>query len=377
MGAGGASVSLDMAALSAAATEETEPEVTRGDTPPYPVNWNPEGVWQHRPLHRKTDDYPRRPTVSRPENLNGKASEKDKSYAERYWSQPLNTTWDELQATVTEGFRINGKLTPCDVAMFPAMSGLVVIDCDVKRYDAKTGFVSSGGTATLELLSPERVEYGYNDLQREVEKLGHSMMELATYVVQTKSGGFHLYFRENPRVKLQNSGHRHDWRVDVIAHNAGSDRSWVAAPPTPGYEVVRDLPVMEIPDWLATWLQGVNRHLPALGRERRTGLNRQTAETRKRALALPIEDGEDESLIGAWVRQELSVVALANQEGGWNLAIYQCTLNLLEGGWDEDAVANTVLKAAKPTSNLESRNAMYTIESACRRHARKVAEGEA
>lgn len=386
MGSGGASVSLNLAALSAAVTEETESEPTRSDTPPYPVNWNPEGVWQHRPLHRKTDDYPRRPTVSRPENLGSKASEKDKAYAERYWSQPLNTTWDELHDTVTNGFRINGKLTPCDVAMFPAMSGLVVIDCDVKRYDATTGFVTSGSTATLETLTPERVEYGYNDLQREVEKLGHSMVELATYIVQTKSGGFHLYFRENPRVKLQNSGHRHNWRVDVIAHNAGSDRSWVAAPPTPGYEVIRDLPVMEMPDWLGLWLQGVNRHLPALGRERRAGLNRQVADVRTRALAATMMPGsagaddadeENESLLGRWVRGELSVVAVANREGGWNLAIYQCALNLLEGGWDEEAVANAVLKAAKPVSNLESRNAMYTIESACRKHARKVAGGEA
>lgn len=340
------------------------------------MNWNPEGVWQHRPLHRKTDDYPRRPTVSRPENLSSKATEKDRAYAERYWNHPLNTTWDELQTTVTEGFRINGKMTPCDVALFPAMSGLVVVDCDVKRYDAETGFVTVGNRATLETLKPEVIKYGFNDLKREVERLGHSMTELATYTVQTKSGGFHLYYRENPRVKLVNSGHRHEWRVDVVAHNAGSDRSWVAAPPTPGYEVIRDLPVAEMPDWLGQWLQGVNRHLPPLGRERRTAVNRQTADVRKRALSLPV-DQVDGDLLGTWVRGELSVVALANQEGGWNLAIYQCTLNLLEGGWDEDAVANAVLKAAKPVSNLESRNAMYTIESACRRHARKVAEGEA
>jgi len=370
-------VSLNLAALSQAATDEPEPEATRADAPPHPVNWNPEGVWQHRPLHRKTDDMPRRPTVSRPENLSSKATEKDKAYAERYWSQPLNTTWGELQDTVTEGFRINGKMTPCDVALFPAMSGLVIIDCDVKRYEAETGFVTVGSTATLETLKPEVVKYGYHDLQREVEKLGHDMRELATYIVQTKSGGYHLYFRENPRVKLVNSGHRHEWRVDVIAHNAGSDRSWVAAPPTPGYEVIRDLPVMELPDWLATWLQGVNRHLPALGRERRQTLNRQVADSRRRALASSVEVEENEGLLGTWIRQELSVVALANQEGGWNLAIYQATLNLLEGGWDEEAVANAVLRVAKPVSNLESRNAMYTIESACRRHARKVAEGEA
>lgn len=374
---GGASVNLNLAALSQAADTEENAEETPSSGVPHPVNWNPEGVWQHRPLHRKTDDYPRRPTVSRPENLSGKASEKDKAYAERYWNHPLNTTWDELQVTVTDGFRINGKMTPCDVALFPAMSGLVIIDCDVKRYDAETGFVTTGSTARLEELKPAVTKYGFNDLQREVEKLGHSMMELATYTVQTKSGGFHLYFRENPRVKLVNSGHRHEWRVDVVAHNAGSDRSWVAAPPTPGYEVIRDLPVREMPDWLGQWLQGVNRHLPALGRERRATANRQAADTRKRALATVDSVETDEGLLGAWVRQELGVVALANQEGGWNLAIYQCALNLLEGGWDEDAVANAVLKAAKPVSNLESRNAMYTIESACRRHARKVAEGEA
>jgi hypothetical protein len=134
--------------------------------------------------------------------------------------------------------------------------------------------------------------------------------------------------------------------------------------------------VVELPDWLAGWLRDVNRHLPALGRERRQALNHAALETRRRVLSLPVGEAE-QGLMAAWVQGELDVVAEANRVGGWNLAIYQCTLNLLEGGWDKDVVEMAVLKAAAPVSNLESRNAAYTIESAYRRHLYKVAEGEA
>jgi Bifunctional DNA primase/polymerase, N-terminal. len=371
-------VTLNLAALSQAADAEETPEETLFEGEPHPVHWNPEGVWQHRPLYRKTDDYPRRPAIARPENLSKDATQGDRDYAEKYWNQSGSITWAELHDAVTNGFRFRRqqKPQPCDVALFPASSGLVVVDCDVKRYDAKTGFVVTGGAASLETLVPERVEYGLADLQREVEKMGHTMLELATYTVQTKSGGHHFYFRENPRVKLVNSGHRHEWRVDVVAHNAGSDRSWVAAPPTPGYEVVRDFPVTEMPDWLAGWLRDVNHKLPALGQERRKAMNLAAGETRRRVLALPTGEA-DGNLMRVWVQGELDVVAESNRVGGWNLAIYQCTLNLLEGGWDKDVVELAVLKAAAPVSNLESRNAAYTIESAYRRHLYKVAEGEA
>jgi Bifunctional DNA primase/polymerase, N-terminal. len=357
-----------MSALMQLAAAEEDPAI-----PAHAVNWNTDGTWQHRPILRATDTSPRRPIINKPENLKPGSEPGDVTLSERYWTQQVSSTWYELQSVIENGFKVNKRMVPCDVALFPASSGLVVIDCDVKSYDTDSGFVVIGNSATL---APPVIKHGIEDLRREVEALGHSLVELATYTVQTKSGGYHLYFRENPRTRLQNTGHRHDWRVDVISHNSGSDRSWVAAPPTPGYEVVRDLPLAELPDWLAAWLQDVNRHLPALGRERRAGLNRQAADARQRVLTMTPGSADEGDYLGAWVRWELDRVDEANREGGWNDAIYQCVLNLMEGGWEEEVVTEAVLKVAKPVNSLETRNAMYTIDSACRRHRQKQAKGE-
>lgn len=360
-------MSLNLAALSTSAADET----TRNDEISDPGSdaprcWNPAGTWQHRPVARATEDAPRRPIIPKPENLQEDAPRGDRRLAEMYWRGSGTSEWPDLLSMVSDGFSLRKRLVPCDVALFPSASGLVVLDCDVKRYDDETGFVVVDNVASL---APPIVRYGLNDLRREVEALGHSMAELATYAVRTKSGGVHLYYLENPRVRLRNTGHRHEWRIDVVAHNDGADRSWVAAPPTPGYEVVRDIPVVELPDWLATWLAGLESHVPPVGHQRRQGMTRAAAEARSRVM-MPVGEN-DAGLLAAWVRHELDLVREANQTGGWNLAIYQCVLNLLEVGGDLDQVAEMTLEAAAPVNDLERRRAMDTVGSAYRRHLRK------
>lgn len=362
-------MSLNLAELSQTAGQApSSPEHARDGAPRH---WNPDGTWQIRPVIRGDDDAPRRPIVREPGNLGEKASVGDVRLSERYWRDTLVSTWAELNDVVQHGFTVRRRRnTPCDVALFPAPSGLVILDCDVKRYDEENGFVVVGNTATL---SPTRVAYGLNDLRREVEAMGHEMTELATYAVKTKSGGVHLYFRENPEVPLRTTGHRHEWRVDVVGRNDATNRSWVATPPTPGYEVARDLPVAEMPTWLATWLRDLDRHLPPVGGRRRQTRVREAARTRAQVHAATLTGaGESRSLLDEWVAWELSVVRDANEHGGWNLAVYQCVLNLLDGGYDEDVAAEAVLLAAAPVNDLERRKATDTVGSAVRRHHQKT-----
>lgn len=365
-------MSLNLAALSRTAVpaDDATDDGTRFAHQPQPTHWDPD--WQHRPLRRATEDVPRQPLISQPENLKDDTPDNDRRLSEIYWRDTLPSVWDELCETVANGMRLRKRPITCDIALFPATSGLVVLDCDVKHYDPETAFVRNGNAMSL---APAVVKRGIDDLRREVEALGHSMSELATYMVRTKSGGFHLYYRENPQAVLHGSGHRDEWRVDVIAHNSESDRSWVAAPPTPGYEVVRDLPVMQMPLWLAQWLTGLSTNLPPVGREKRQQLTREAADYRGRVLAPEMYNGSGTGigeLLHQWVRAELAVVQNANQVGGWNLAIYQCVLNLLDGGWEIEGVEQAVLDAAQPVDSSERRKAMDTVHSAHKRYVIKT-----
>jgi hypothetical protein len=335
-----------------------------------PTNWSAD--WHHRPVLRATENEPRRPIVRKPENLSPTADEGERRTSEMYWGTGNPMAWEDAQKIVDHGYPVRNKRskTPCDIALFPAPSGLVIIDCDVKTYDRKTGFVMVSHNVAQPL--PPQVEYGVLDLEREIVNLGHSMDELDTYTVSTKSGGQHLYFRENPTVRLKTSGHRKDWRVDVVAHNDGGDRSWVAAPPTANYEVIRDVQVVELPTWLASWLRNEMPKLPPVGGEKMRQRLRDRQEARDRAL-LPGSSGDDrdslQMMYAGWILDE---VVKANQEGGWNLAIYAAVKDLLKVGYALETVAEMVLEAAGPVNETERRNAEYTIASAERSYLQET-----
>lgn len=313
--------------------------------------------WSFIPLKRATEVAPRRALVSLPENLLD-ATEEERRFGVRYWGGS-SMSWREAHECLSNGH---------DVGLLAGQSGLVILDCDVKRYDAETGFVTVGNTASLVELKPAVTKRGVDDLKREVERLGHSMRELATFTVETKSGGFHLIYRQNPRFPLETKHHRDDWRVDVIAGR----NSWVATAPTAGYRVVKDAPVIELPDWLAQWLQRLEDHLLPLGRRRRVQVEKLRTQVKYQSQLPGHGDG---GLVARWVDLELELVRLANRHGGWNDAIYLATLNLLEGGWGLDDVVAAVMDAAEPASDLERRKAMDTVESARKRHARNVRMG--
>jgi hypothetical protein len=303
---------------------------------------------RYLPLRRASADGSRArgPLTPLPENLGPEASEAERHMARGCWAGV------ELDAAGLAGVMAAGW----DVGVLAAASGLVIVDCDVKTYDAD-GWVVTGGTAVR---AQAVVKHGIDDLRREVERMGHTMAELATYTVRTKSGGYHLYYRTNPEYPLTTRHHRQDWRVDVIA----SPNSWVAAPPTEGYQVVRNGAVAQLPDWLAVFLYGVNASLPPLG-------------ARVAAVAGAVGSGPGggpvrpgESLLARHRRMLLEEVALANLAGGWNSAIYRVARGLLDAGYDERDVREAVMGAAAPADEREERKADATITSALRGYQR-------
>lgn len=297
-----------------------------------------------------------------------RARDEDKQFSELYWRGKADpVTWGELQRWASEGYRFHGKRVTSDVALFPALSGLVIIDCDVKEYREDTGSTVPGFTQLPDgsvRLAPMVTRYGLDDLTREVEKLGHSTAELATYAVESKSGGVHLYFHANPGVKLHTTGHKDNWRVDVVAHNTKGDRNWVAAPPTAEYHVIRDLPVAEMPTWLAKFLRDTVSRWPKPGGERR----RVADEARKRARVsyerAVTADGRRD-YFREWIGHELHEVELANECGGWNDALNKCAWVLFkEAELPFETGKSLLLKAAAPWTDAEERKATDTIRSA-------------
>lgn len=65
-----------------------------------------------------------------------------------------------------------------------------------------------------------------------------------TWTVRTASGGLHLYFRR-PEQPIRNSASKIAPGIDVRG-----DGGYVIAPPSPGYEVVNDAEVADVPAWL-------------------------------------------------------------------------------------------------------------------------------
>lgn len=319
---------------------------------PQPRHWDEK--WQHRPLVPATEEEPQKPPIGRPERLTMRYNTtQGRAFAKAYWEETHEQSWNDVHEILASGH---------NVGLLVHLSGLVVLDCDVRVYDAKHEFVvaSERKAATLETVTAEVTRHGIEDLSRVVTSLGHDATELATYTVETKSGGVHLYYRQNPRHTLTSRGHRQDWHVDV----KGSENQWVVAPPTPGYRVLRDMPVAEMPLWLAQWLDRVNQHLAPTGGARARRLRERTETLRLEAL-----QGEyDAGLLATWVNHEQQNVALANRQNqGWNQAIFECACNLLDGGISREHVDALIRDAAQPRTPRDDYMMRDTIRSAARR----------
>lgn len=327
------------------------------DTGSEPRNWNPN--WLHLVLTRKTEDAPRRPVISMPDNC-GAAPRTDKhNFATLFWTG-VAYNWGQLTGIVDGTIHYPYATGSKDIGLHPEWNGLVILDCDVKEYCE--GFVQRPGSKA-HTMGETVVKYGINDLARLCQELGHDIQELATYTVRTKSGGFHLYFFNNPACMIASTKHhRADWRVDVIANN------WVAAPPTPGYSVVRDYPVQMMPDWLAPALLGINERYGPVGGKKHTILAQKAQGLQKTVLNrsfTPMEPS-GQGLLADWITAQLQLVRLADQYGAWNTTIYQVTKDFAAAGFDLETIEAAILGAAQPWDSHQERNAIATIQSGWR-----------
>lgn len=231
------------------------------------------------------------------------------------------------------------------VGLLPERSGLVVLDCDTRV----TWGVDADGVGS------QVVHHGIDDLKRVAAEHGEAVEP--TFCVQTKSGGLHLYYRQNPRLRVRSHGHRDGWLIDVKA----SANVFVVAPPSRGYQVVRDLEAAEMPEWLAQWVNDLGRRTLPLGGERMTRLR----EAIKRDQPLAWSEG---SVFTRWVGWVLDAIRIADAEGGWNNEIYLACRTLFDVGLTVDDVRDLVMRAAAPRSGADERMATDTITSAWRGH---------
>lgn len=323
--------------------------------------------WRFFDLVQDPDGH-REPRLRLEENLGEGSSDAARAASRMYWAG-AEAKWDDLVLSVSRGR---------PVALLPERSGLVVLDCDVKAFDERGYVVEGPGRARW---GGGAVHRGIDDLHRVVTGLGHSVSEIDTYTVETKSGGYHLYFRCAPGL-MRSSGHRENWLVDVKA----SANTWVVCPPTEGYRVVRNVEARVMPDWLRAWIMQLSVNTEPLGGrarvERRRTLMRSGSEARgtmrrieQRAGGRPGGHATYDQAAGLyerWIADLLAGVREANWVGGWNQEIYNTACTLREVGVEDGAALGMILEAADPWDERERRSVERTVASAQNRLRRET-----
>jgi hypothetical protein len=217
-----------------------------------------------------------------------------------------------------------------DIGVLPERSGLVILDCDVRLEAAET----SPGEFELRQLPT-----GMENLARAAHERGRRIPD--TRVVRSPSGGWHLWFRQNPLCRVTSRGHRPGWLIDVKA----SPNTYAVAPPSKGYAVLLDYPVARLPYWLARHITG--------------GLPR---------AQVPVPAGWAGGPLPPGMRDAISAyIAEGNTAGGWNTRIFLAACWLRESGMGLGEICAVVTEAAAPRDDRELGKATATIRSAWRR----------
>lgn len=258
------------------------------------------------------------------------------------------------------------------VGLLPQRSGLVIIDCDVRA-----DWVSENGSNGSMRL---RERYGLTDLLRVTRACGRQGSELATYTVRSRSGGLHLYYQQNPQMPVISKTQRRDWLIDVKA----SAHSYVVAPPSAGYQVLRERDVSVLPLWLARHITLLHQRHPLASS---SAASSSSSDSSSSAPRVPTTlSPEQENFLNAVLQQEglpagllrevsariCAQVTASNTSGGWNNSIYRATHLLLDTGLTLETVQALVLSAARPWNPAEQRTALRTIASAYRKHQRST-----
>ena len=154
-----------------------------------------------------------------------------------------HTGWEQRATVDPDRIRRGWASTPYGVGIACGPSGLVVVDLDVRKTDQ-----------TPPGCPHPSARHGAEVFAALCEAAGQPV-PLDTYTATTGRGGTHLYFRHpaaGPALRntAGDRGNGLGWLVDTRAHGgyvvaAGST---VAGRP---YTIARDLPVADLPNWLA------------------------------------------------------------------------------------------------------------------------------
>lgn len=226
-------------------------------------------------------------------------------------------------------------------------SGLAVIDCDVS--DTPDYVKQTDDSYTMSF------HKGIDDLYRVANELGQNLTDLDTYSVLTKSGGTHLYFRQNPNLAVRSKPHRKGWLIDVKA----TENSWVVCPPTPEYSVIDDVPVKTLPLWLAQFIMGDLRNLPEKNPRPKKFPGLKTVGDKHGF-------NGDMSALPGYIETILQWVRDSNVNGCWNVTIHDAAHMLFRAGIELDEVIEMIVEAAEPRDDRERHAADRTVRSAWR-----------
>ncbi len=133
------------------------------------------------------------------------------------------------------------KLTPA-LKEWPKKSSN---DKEQHRKWAEAGYNFGIDTGKTKLIVVDLdVKNGPNGIKSWQELCAQNGGEPETYTVQTKSGGLHLYFKGKTR-------------CSTSAHNGlgpgidiRSQGGYVVCPPSPGYKVIKEIQILDAPQWL-------------------------------------------------------------------------------------------------------------------------------
>ncbi|WP_425322620.1 bifunctional DNA primase/polymerase [Actinoplanes ianthinogenes] len=227
------------------------------------------------------------------------------------------------------------SFTPYNVGIACGPAGLVVIDLDVRKPGADVPDGHDGYRHGLQV---------FTDL---CHRHGQDVPD-DTFTVATGNGGQHLYFQHPAGEPLRNTqGDRGGlgWLIDTRAHGGYV----VAAGSTAGgraYRVLHDLPVRELPGWIA-------------------GLLRPAEPINPRKVLGDFSAFRRSAYVRAAVGKTLDRLAAA-RPGGRNFALYvaACSLGqLAAGGALTDAEVTEALTPTAHAIGLSERETARTIRS--------------
>lgn len=259
----------------------------------------------------------------------------------RFW-EGVEADWNGFTTWAADGNAIG---------ILPERSGLVIIDCD----NRKTWNIVDG-TARLQ------ADHGITDLERFAHEQNETITP--TFTVATKSGGYHLYYRQNPLLPVKSKGHREGWCIDVKA----SRNVYAVAPPTHGYTVVRDYPAAELPLWLASHIATLNSTTRPRGD---SIITQRFAEAGNWKLDIQV-NGSGSSMFEAWCTAMLGAVETAAEHGGWNNAVYRVAREFFDVGISEADALDMIMAATPPWDAKGRATLARTVSSAWRGHLDKA-----